>query len=206
MSMPLPRANAWVLLVALAVAGCGIVPKKTEIAIHDLRPQVQADAAWPRVDAQLVVVRPNAERLIDGARIVVRPVPGELQVYKGAVWAQPAPDMLQDAVLRTLEDSRRLTGVSRRGGGIAGDYDLAMDIRRFDADYQGGASPNAVIEVSANLIHNAENRVVATRTFRASTPANGTAIPEVSRAFEQSMAQVTREIAGWTLNGMQRAR
>ena len=71
MSTPLPRANAWVLLVALAVAGCGIVPKKTEIAIHDLRPQVQADAAWPRVDAQLVVVRPNAERLIDGARIVV---------------------------------------------------------------------------------------------------------------------------------------
>ncbi|AXA84698.1 ABC transporter [Lysobacter oculi] len=194
------------LLLALAAAGCGIVPKKTEIAVHDPRPQVQADAAWPRVDAQLVVLRPNAERLVDGARILVRPVPGEVQVYKGAVWAQPAPDMLQDAVVRMLEDSQRLPGVARRGGGIAGDYDLAMDIRRFDADYQGGATPAAVVQVTASLIHNAGNRIVATRTFRAATPAQGTAIAEVSRAFEQSLAQVTREITGWTLTGMQRGR
>ena len=29
------------------------------------------------------------------ARILVRPRPGELQVYKGAAWTQPAPDLVQ---------------------------------------------------------------------------------------------------------------
>ena len=88
--------------LVLALAGCGIVPKKTEIAIYDPQPRVQADASWPQVDTQLVVLRPNAERLVNSSRIIVRPVPGEVQVYKGATWSQPAPDILQDAIVRTL--------------------------------------------------------------------------------------------------------
>ena len=189
----------------LTVAGCGIVPKKTEIAIYDPQPRVQPDASWPQVDTQLVVLRPNAERLLNSARILVRPTPGELQVYKGATWPQPTPDILQDAIVRTLEDSRKLAGVTRRGGGIAGDFDLATDIRQFDADYAGGASPSAVIEISASLIHNGDNRVVATQLFRHATPASSTAIVDVHRAFEQSLSDVTRDISGWTLTSMQRA-
>ena len=189
----------------LTIAGCGIVPKKTEIAIYDPQPRVQADASWPQVDTQLVVLRPNAERLLNSARILVRPTPGELQVYKGATWTQPTPDILQDAIVRTLEDSRKLAGVTRRGGGIAGDFDLATDIRQFDADYAGGASPSAVIEISASLIHNGDNRVVATQLFRHATPASSTAIVDVHRAFEQSLSDVTRDISGWTLTSMQRA-
>lgn len=191
--------------LVIALAGCGIVPKKTEISIYDPQPRVQADASWPQVNSQLVVLRPNAERLLNSARIIVRPTPGELQVYKGATWSQPTPDILQDAIVRTLEDSRKLAGVTRRGGGIAGDFDLAMDIRQFDADYAGGASPSAVIEVSTSLIHNADNRVVATQLFRHATPAGSTAIPDVHRAFEQSLSDITRDISGWTLTNMQRA-
>ncbi|SIP88533.1 ABC-type transport auxiliary lipoprotein family protein [Solilutibacter tolerans] len=191
--------------LVLMLASCGIVPEKTEISVYHLQPSVQADAGWPHVDTQLVVLRPNAERLVNSARIMVRPTPGEVQVYKGATWSQPAPDILQDAIVRTLEDSRKLAGVTRRGGGIAGDFDLALDIRRFDADYAGGGTPSAVIEVSANLIHNDDNRVVATQTFRHATPAGSTAIVDVHRAFEQSLSDVTRDISGWTLTHMQRA-
>lgn len=190
---------------AIVIAGCGVVPKKTEISIYDPQPHVQADASWPQVDAQLVVLRPNAERLLNSARIMVRPTPGEVQVYKDVTWAQPAPDILQDTLVHTLEDSRKLAGVIRRGGGIAGDYDLAMDIRRFDADYAGGATPSAVIEVSASLIHNGDNRIVGTQLFRHATPAGSTAIADVNRAFEQSLSDVTRDISGWTLNNLQRA-
>ena len=200
------RSLRWIAAgLMLTFAGCGIVPKKTEIAIYDPQPRVQADASWPQVDTQLVVLRPNAERLLNSARILVRPTPGELQVYKGATWTQPTPDILQDAIVRTLEDSRKLAGVTRRGGGIAGDFDLATDIRQFDADYAGGASPSAVIEISASLIHNGDNRVVATQLFRHATPASSTAIVDVHRAFEQSLSDVTRDISGWTLTSMQRA-
>lgn len=189
----------------LSIAGCGIVPKKTQIAIYDPQPRVEADASWPQVDAQLVVLRPDAERLLNSPRILVRPIPGELQVYKGATWSRPAPDILEGAIVHTLQDSRKLAGVSRRGGGIAGDYDLAMEVRRFDADYAGNATPSAVVEVFASLIHNSDNRVIETRVFRYATPASSTAIADVHRAFEQSLTDVTRDVSAWTLANMQRA-
>lgn len=205
MNIPFPLHPRCLLTGALlALAGCGIVPKKTEIAIYDPQPRIQADAGWPRVDVQLVVLRPSAERLANSARIMVRPTPGEIQVYKGAIWSQPAPDMLQDAIVRTLEDSHKLTGVTRRGGGIAGDYDLAIDIRRFDADYAGRATPDAVIEVSASLIHNGENRILATRVFRQSSPAGRADVADVARAFSQSLEGIARDISAWTLSTLQR--
>ena len=206
--MNMLASSPWRLLAAglvLALAGCGIVPKKTEISIYDPKPRVEADAGWPQVDAQLVVLRPNAERLLNSARILVRPTPGELQVYKGATWSQPAPDILQDTIVRTLEDSGKLDSISRHGGGVAGDYDLALDIRQFDADYAGGARPSAVVEVSAKLIHVGDNRVIGTRVFRHATPADSPAITDVQRAFEQSLSDTTRDIAGWTLQSLSRS-
>lgn len=196
------RLTALGLLLPLALAGCGILPKKSETAIYTPLATLQPDPAWPSTRAKLVVVRPTAAKLIDSSRILVRPVPGEVQVYAGAVWVQPAPDMLQDTVVRLLEDSGKTAGVMRRGGGIAGEYDLVMDVRRFDADYAAGAAPAAVIEVSASLIRGEQNQVVAQRVFRAASPASTTAIPDVSRAFERSLAEVSAQVAGWTLQEM----
>lgn len=189
-------------LLAIVVAGCNIVPKRSVIAVYDPQPRTVVDPAWPAVRAQLVVMRPNASRMIDSSRVLVRPVPGELQVYAGASWMQPAPDMLQDAIVRTLEDSGKTAGVMRRGGGIAGDYDLLMDVRRFDADYAAGTTPSAVIEVSATLVRGEMNQVVAQRLFRSASPSASTAIPDVSQAFERSLADITQQISGWSLQNM----
>lgn len=173
MNMHLPRRAglSLVLLPLLALAGCGILPKNNDTTIYTPLPAVNPDPSWPTSRSLIVVSRPGAARLMDSTRILVRPLPGEVQVYAGAIWAQPAPDLLHDTVVRLLEDSGKTAGVTRRGGGIAGEYELVMDLRRFDADYAGGATPSAVIEVSASLIRGEQNQVVGQRLFRASTPA-----------------------------------
>ena len=148
---------------------------------------------------QLQVPRPHGDELVDSPRIVVRPLPGELQVYKGAIWAQPAPDMLQDTVLRAFEDSGKIAGVARRGSGIAGEYELLLDLRRFESDYAGGANPSAVIEVGAKLVASSSNSVIASRTFRHAGPSASADISAVTHAFDQSLGAITSEIVGWTL-------
>ena len=55
---------------------------------------------------------------------------------------------------------------------------------------------------SASLIRGEQNQVVGQRLFRASTPAASTAIPDVSRAFEQSLAEVGGQVSGWSLQQM----
>lgn len=188
----------------LLLAGCSMLggPKQAP-SIFAPEATVAPDPAWPKVDWQLSTSRPTAARMLDSSRIAVSPVPGELQVYKGAAWARTPPEMLEDGVLRALEDSGRIPAVARQGSGIGADYRLVMDIRAFQAEYDGAAVPSAVVEVSAKLLHAHDQAVVDSRVFRQAQPATGTDVALVADAFGQSLRAASRDIAGWVLRAGQ---
>ena len=184
-----------------ALGGCSLLGsnERSAVTIYSPVTRIQADPSWPTVDWQLVLVKPSAARVVDSPRINVRPTPSELEVYKGVSWAQPATDMLDDALVRGFEDSGRINGVARVTTGIRADYKLAMDVRRFEADYRGQATPTALIEVNAKLIHVIDQRVVADRTFRQENPVGSTDVAQVTAALEQGLQTLTTNVVGWTL-------
>ena len=189
-----------VALACLVVSGCALVGgEKEPVTVFAPVPSVQADASWPTVDWQLAITRPHASGMLESRRIAVRPEPGELQVYKGAMWAGEPAEQLRDAVLRTLEDSGRIGAVAREESGIAADYRLEMDLRRYEADYGGAAVPSALIEVRARLVRSIGREVVAEKTFREAVPASGTDTAQVARAFGTALSNTAGRIAGWTL-------
>ena len=202
---PAPRSAPRLLLalaLAAAFSGCGLLGGGgggERGTIHAPVVRVDADPSWPRVEWQLSVANASAPRMVDSPRINVRPSPAELQVYAGASWAQPATDMLETTVLRALEDSGHIDAVARSEVGIRPDYKLVMEVHRFESDYAGSAVPSATIEVTAKLLYNRDQRLVASRTFLAAHQASGTAVPEVVAAFEAALAEVGAGIAGWTL-------
>jgi cholesterol transport system auxiliary component len=189
-----------IALIAL-LGGCSLLGSNERSAVTIYSPvvRIQTDPSWPRVDWQLVLVKPSAARVVDSPRINVRPTPSELQVYKGVSWAQPATDMLDDALVRGFEDSGRIAGVARVTTGIRADYKLATDVRRFEADYRGQTTPTAVIEVNAKLIHVIDQRVVADRTFRQENAVASTDVAQVAAALEQGLQTLTADVVGWTL-------
>lgn len=202
-----PRRHPVARLASLALAaallgGCALGGEKVTPTVYAPELRLEADPGWPRVDWQLSTSRPIAARMIDSVRMAVSPVPGELQVYKGALWARTPPEMLEEAVLRTLEDSGKLPAAARQGSGIRADYRLVMEIRHFEASYNdpsSPAAPAAVVEVNAKLLHAQDQAVVGNRTFRHVRPADGTAVPLVAQAFGQALAATSRDIAGWLL-------
>lgn len=189
------------LPLALALAGCSILGSEQRDPVTIFAPDVRVSARpdWPAVSWTLVIAKPTAARVIDSPRISVRPTPGELQVYRGASWAQPPTEMLEASVLRVLEDSGRIAGVGRLATGMRSDYRLAMDVRRFESDYQGGALPVATIEISATLLNNRDQRIVARHTFLREETAATTDVGTVTDAFGRALASIAGEIAGWTL-------
>ena len=195
------RNGLAVIAMIVLLAGCSILggSQQEPITLYAPDPRVQADPSWPSADWQLSVSRPEAARMIDRLRIAVRPSPEELQVYKGASWAKSPSDMLEDAVLRALEDSGKIPAVARQGSGIAADYKLVMDIRRFESDYVGGATPSATIEINAKLLHTTDQDIVGARTFLHAQPAAGTEVNQVVDAFSRSLATVGHDVAGWVL-------
>src|SRR5690606_16388199 len=120
--------------VMLATLGaCSLLgggEQRVRSTIYAPDPRVAADPSWPHAQWQLSLAPANAARMIDSFRIAVRPTPDELQVYRGATWAKTPTDMLQDAILRALEDSGRLPSVARQGAGFVADYRLVLDLRR----------------------------------------------------------------------------
>jgi len=187
--------------VCALLAGCSLLGGGTRehATIYAPDPRVSPDPSWPAVEWQLAMRPATAARMIDSLRIVVRPSPGEVQIYKGASWSKPPTQMLEDAILRALEDSGKIGAVARQGSGIDGDYKLLMDLRRFEADYAGATVPSATIEVNAKLLHPIDQQVAASRTFLVVRPAAGTAVPEVAAAFDAALGEATRQIAGWVL-------
>ena len=191
-----------VAALAMILAGCSLLGsgQREKATIYAPDPRVVAEPAWPTVAWQLSVASPTAARVIDSFRIAVRPTPGELQVYKGASWAKTPTDMLQDTILRVLEDSGRIPAVARQGTGINADYKLVMDMRRFEAAYAGAAVPSATIELNAKLVHSSDQYVVASRTFLHAEPAIGTDVAAVTDAFSRSLGRIGVDVAGWTLS------
>jgi len=191
------------LLLPAVLAGCGILGgTKESPTIFAPDPAISADPAWPAVTWQLSTTRPTAPRMLDSSRIAVSPVPGEMQVYKGALWARNPTEMVEDTLLRTLEDSGKIPAVARQGSGISADYRLVMDLRHFEARYDEAGStgtPSAVIEVSAKLLHAPDQAVVGSRSFRHVRAAAGTDISQVADAFSQALGANSREMAGWVL-------
>ena len=190
----------------LMLAGCSVLAggDRQSTTIYAPQVRVQADPAWPQVNWQLAIAKPSAARLIDSPRINVRPTPGELEVYRGATWSQPATDILEDTLLRGFEDSGKIDAVARIATGIRSDYKLTTDLRRFESDYRGGEVPAATIELNAKLIHSLDQRVVAARTFVVAEPATSAEISSVAAAFETALDKTSAELIGWTLLSGQR--
>lgn len=187
----------------LLLAGCSILGAgnaRERSTIYDLDPRVATDPSWPRVDWQMSLPSATASRVTDSLRIAVRPTPNELQVYKGAVWSRSPTDMVEAAILRTLEDSGRIAAVARQGSGISAEYKLVLDLRRFESAYTAADMPPTVrIELNAKLLRSADQQVVASRTFLQENPAASAGIDDVVAAFEHGLQAVTGELAGWVL-------
>ena len=189
-------------LLATLLGGCASLlgggdAERTTIYSPD--PRAALDPALPRVSWQLALGATSGPRTIDSYRIAVRPTPEEVQVYRGASWARTPSEMLQSTVLRALEDSGKIASVARQGTGIAADYRLVIDLRRFEADYAGNAVPAATIEFNAKLVHGPDQAIVASRTFRQAQPAAGTDVALVVDAFSRALETVGAELAGWVL-------
>jgi cholesterol transport system auxiliary component len=189
---------AAIALVSLLSGGCALLGKGEPIQTLDPAAKVSPSPDWPQARWSLLVLRPIANQSLDTERIVVRPAPGALQVYKGAAWSDTAPDLVQTSLLRAFEDSGRILSVARPGGAVRGEYQLSTELRAFDSIYSG-ASPDAVIELQARLIRVADGRAVAARNFRVSEPATATDVATVSEAFSRALAKLDGDVVAWTL-------
>lgn len=196
---PFARA-ALVAGFALSAGACLSTGGDANVAVYSPPLQVAPHADWPTVTWPLVVLRPLASDALDSERVAVRPLSDVMQVYKGALWTDPAPDLLQTALVRAFEDSGKIIAIGREQSGARGAFALQIDMRQFEAVYtDAGRPPSVVVNLQARLFERPSNRVLAAKPFRVSVPASSAKIPDVIAAFDGATTQALSDIVGWTL-------
>ena len=173
-------------LAAIALAGCaGSAPVQT----FDL---TAPTAVQGRARGQFTVAEPVATLPADSDRIVIRTGPESVAYLAGAQWADRLPRLLQSRLIETFENAHLLRSVGRPG--LAADYALATEIRRFEIDV---TTSEAVVELSVKQVADGSGRIVAAKLFSARAPSPVTGPAAMAAALDGALGAVLRQIVGW---------
>jgi cholesterol transport system auxiliary component len=187
------------VLACLLLAGClGLGSGTAPPRVFDLMSTTAPSAIAAPRPQQLSIGEPRASQMLDSVRIAVRPHAGELRYYARAAWRDPAPRLVQDAVLRAFEDAAAFAAVGRAGGGLRGELQLEIELRRFEAVYaHPDRDPQALIEVQVTLMEGRTGRAVASTRLSAERAVDGVEVPAVTRALASATDEVLVELVQW---------
>ncbi len=190
------RSIGAVVACALLLAGCALLqPPGPAPETYDLT----APSDFGRIGssrAQLLIANPSAVGVLDTERIVLRPDPAVITYLRGAQWADKLPRLVQIRLVEAFENTARIRAVGRPGEGLLIDYQLVLDVRRFEADTNSGL---AIVEFSAKLLNDRNGRVVATRLIGGQASIAGSGKDEIVLALDAASQAAMQRLVAWTL-------
>lgn len=146
--------------------------------------------------AQILIADPQALSVLDSDRVVVRDGPTEIRYLGGSQWSDRLPKLIQARLVQTFENSGRARAVGKPGQGLAIDYQVVTDIRRFE--YQA-KERQAAVEISAKLMNDRDGRVVGTQIFRATVPVATDSVSAIVTALDSATDTVLIGILRWVV-------
>lgn len=146
--------------------------------------------------AQLLIPEPTAIRTLDVQQIAIQPSPLTLEYLAAAQWTDRLPRLVQIRLLQAFQNTGRAGAVGVPGQGLAIDYQIVTELRRFEISLPDGA---AVIEISVKALNDRSGQVRAARTFEARVPLTGSDNGSYVSVLNAAFAQVTSQIVDWTL-------
>lgn len=200
----MPKA-LW-LILALALSGCSAIgalnSAGSTLAAYELRTAEDGPAARRRLGSELTVPLPTTSGALDTDRILVRPGALEASYLPGASWTDTAPEMVQTVLVRQIDASGAFSYVGRRPAGVTTDFALLTELTDLQAEIGADDSVAARVGLRATLLNDATGAIVASRTFSAMVPADGSETAAVTAALDQGMRQVLADLTRWLLGSL----
>lgn len=195
---------------ALALAGCGggllssdqPAPETYRLGPAQRVAPTGAAAAPAGVPAAMpvaiVIARPRAAPALDTDRIATYDdASRRFDFYAGVRWAEPAPRMLQQQLVKALADGQRFGGgVFAAPARVPAELLLDLELRRFEAVTAGsGAAPVVHVQVQASLVDSRKAARVASFLSEAQVRAGENRRSAIIGAFDAATAQVVADVA-----------
>lgn len=189
------------LLALLSLGGCSALSAiggaTAPLDAYEVRAPNVASAGRTR-GLDVIIELPVASGAIATDRILIRPSATEVAYLPGARWTEPAPEMMQSALVAGLESAGAFRYVGRRPLGSSGDIAVVSNLDTFHAETVAD-SPSAVIRVKliGRLVRERDAAVIGTRTFSASATAADTEAESVVAAYNAAAGEVIDAMLKW---------
>ncbi|HTK12677.1 MAG TPA: ABC-type transport auxiliary lipoprotein family protein [Xanthobacteraceae bacterium] len=182
------------LLVGLsgcALLGGGAAPSPA----YDLTAPHDFGTGFRGSRGQLIVTEPTALAVLDSDKIVVRAPSGEIATAGGAQWRDRLPKLMQERIVQTFENAHRMRGVGVPANNLTGDYQLIIDIRRFEISVTN--TPVAEVEFTAKIVSGQTGRIVSANVFHASAPATSAEGQAAAFALDAAFGKAVVGLVRW---------
>ena len=167
---------------------------KARVVVYDLTVPRTTAVADKALAAQLVIPDPTALAALDTDKIQSKSADGVSAALPDAQWSDTLPKLLQMKIIRSFEDANLFAAVSRPLEGLTGDFQLLIDIRKFQM--AASVVVTAEVEFAGKVLDN-KGRIVATRIFRATAPAGAAGAPAAVVALDQAFGTAAAELVVW---------
>jgi cholesterol transport system auxiliary component len=183
---------------ALALSGCiSLLPKSKPAQLYRFGPEPAAAAA-PARPGVVAVFRTNGvfqEEASDDRILTISG--GKAGYIAQSRWVAPAETLFNEAVANAFDASPIRLIARGQQGRFA--YALRIDVRSFEARYDGGPNtpPTVVVRMHAALTKSDQTNV-GEQDFEASVPASDNRVGAIVTAFDKATAAVIGKLVTWT--------
>lgn len=194
--MNIGRASLVGAMIAI-VPGCAALTGGEERATFDVVAPVSFSDLQAGTNAQLLIKQPSTINVLDSERIAIRSSGFEVAYLPKVQWTDSVPKLVQARMIQAFENSGRTHAVGRPGEGLLIDYQLAFDIRAFEAVVSDDDS--AVVEFGVKIIDERNGRLVGRKVFQSRAPLNGNATDDIVSGLNRAFNTTADEVVRWVL-------
>jgi len=192
--------TAALLSSTMLLAGCiSVLPENTPSTVYRL--STPEPSSTLRREAVIVgVQRPLTPRALSGDQIALSQSRGQLVFANGAEWITPVPSLIQDLIVESMDAFEPGLIASRPEDGVRAEFELATELRSFEANYLAGedAAPTVIVRLRARLIRVSDRRLVAVDAVGAQAVAQSNRIGDIVAAFDAASQEAMANVAQWT--------
>jgi ABC-type uncharacterized transport system auxiliary subunit len=185
--------------MALLAACSGLKSSAPGEQIYVLHPAVTGSAGAV-VNAMLVVPQPEVQPALNTHRIALTQPENRLDYFANSRWSAALPQVLGALAVESLVASKTFAVVAGVDPGAgAGDFQLLLTVRHFEAEYSGdpaGIAPVARVSIECLLTGGAPRHVLGRCDAQGQEPARENRMSEIVAALDVATQRVLSEIAG----------
>jgi cholesterol transport system auxiliary component len=144
------------------------------------------------------VLRPIGAPGLDGPHIILVQADHRMNFYVGSRWPAPLPDVIEALAAETLRAAGEWQSVQDSASAFPSEYVLQISVRRFEADYTVGATPQINVVLDCTLGARQGRELVASYVAAGSAPAASDRMREVVAAFERASSTALASLEAQT--------